>query len=251
MTDLDSALVAAQGDQSRGNVFYSLFLNSDVLIPTRDSGGTDGGMRRSKEGESFSPMVVESNGVPFLPVFDRMDRLQKWAQGHEIAFVKMPAHALIRSSLDPRLHLALNVGTPFFKDIVPDELAWLSEEFERQKPSPFTVPAGTKVFVGAPAKIPDGLVDALTTCVSRNQEVQEAYLGQVHFDLPGEKPQLFLVLKLDDNAKSFMQNINEDIGVATRGLLGKQESLTMQVYDGNGISSNVVTSVEPFYRRQQ
>jgi hypothetical protein len=251
VTDLDNALAAAQKDQSKANAFYNLFLNSDVLIPTRDTSGTNGGMRRSKEGETFSPIVVESNGVSFLPIFDRMDRLQKWAQGHEITYVQMPAHALIRSSLDPRLHLALNVGTSYFKEFVPDELAWLRDAFEKQRPSAFTVPAGTKVFVGAPAKIPEGLVAALTTCMSRNQEVEEAYLGQVYFDLPGEKPQLFLVLKLNDAARDFMQNINEDIGVATRGLFGEQESLTMQVYDGKGVSSDVVAAVKPFYRKQQ
>lgn len=251
MTDLDNALAAAQKDQSLADAFYSLFLNTDVLIPTRDTSGMDGGMRRSKEGESFSPIVVESNGVPFLPIFDRMDRLQKWAQGEEITYIQMPAHALIRSTLDPRLHLALNVGTSYFKEFVPDEIAWLRDSFEKQKPTAFTVPAGTKVFVGAPAKIPDGLVAALTTCMSRNQEVEEAYLGQVYFDLPGEKPQLFLVLKINDAAHDFIQNINEDIGAATRGLLGEKESLTMQIYDGKGVSSDVVTAVKPFYRKTQ
>jgi hypothetical protein len=37
VTDLDNALAAAQKDQSKANAFYNLFLNSDVLIPTRDT----------------------------------------------------------------------------------------------------------------------------------------------------------------------------------------------------------------------
>lgn len=251
MTELDKALAAAQQDQAKGDAFYSLFLNSDVLIPTRDAAAPESGSRRSQENESFSPIVVENEGVPFLPIFDRMERLEAWAQGQEITYVQMPAHALIRSSLDPKLHIALNVGTPYFKDFLPDELAWLRLAFEEQKPSAFTVPAGTKVFVGAPAKVPDGLEASLTACMSRNREVQEAYLGQIHFDLPGEKPQLFLVLKLEAVGQEYLQNINEDVGVATRGLLGEQEALTMQVYDGKGISSEVVDTVKPFYTREK
>lgn len=251
MTELDKALVAAQQDQTQSDAFYSLFLNSDVLIPTRDAGAPEGGARRSCEGESFSPIVVENEGVPYLPIFDKMERLQAWAQGKEITFVQMPAHALIRSSLDAKLHLALNVGTDHFKEFVPDELAWLRQAFEEQKPSAFTVPAGTKVFVGAPAHIPDGLEDALRSCMRRNAEVEAAFLGQVHFDLPGEKPQLFLVLKLDASGQAYLQNIDEDVGVATRGLLGEQEALTMQIYDVKGISSDIVDTVQPFYTREK
>ena len=251
MTELDKALAASLKDQAKSDAFYSLFLNSDVLIPTRDVAALDNGIRRSQDGESFTPIVVENEGIPFLPIFDKMERLQAWAQGQEITYVQMPAHALIRSSLDPKLHIALNVGTPHFKEFVPDELVWLRQTFEEQKPSAFTVPAGTKVFVGAPAKVPNGLEESLITCMSRNREVQAAYLGQVHFDLQGEKPQLFLVLKLDDVGQAYLQNINEDIGVATRGFLTEQESLTMQVYDGKGISSDIVETVTPFYTRKK
>ncbi len=252
MTELDNALSAAQKDQAKSDSFYNLFLNSDVLIPTHyttDPTGIE--MRRSQEGESFAPIVVESNGVPFLPIFDKMERLQAWAKGQEIAYIQMPAHALIRSTLDPKLHLALNVGTPFFKEFAPDELEWLRRAFENQKPAAFTVPTGTKVFIGAPARIPDGLVNALTTCMNRNHEVEAAYLGQVHFDLPGEKPQLFLILKVDSVGQEYLQNISEDIGIATRGLLGEQESLTMQVYDGKGVGFDLVATVQPFYRRKK
>jgi hypothetical protein len=251
MTELDKALAAAQQDRGKTDAFYSLFLNTDVLIPTRDVAAHGGGSRRSQEGESFIPIVVENEGVPFLPIFDRMERLQAWAQGQEVSYVQMVAHALIRSSLDPKLHFALNVGTSYFKEFDPDELAWLRQSLEEKNPSAFTVPGGTKVFVGAPANIPDGLEDALRSCMRRNTEVQAAFLGQIHFDLPREKPQLFLVLKTEAAGQQILQSINEDIGVSIRGLLGEQESLTMQIYDGKGVSSEIVGTVEPFYVRDQ
>ena len=250
MTDIDKALYASQHDQAKADAFYNLFLNSDVIIPTYSLNETNNtGVRRSEEGESFTPFVIDSDGIPFLPIFDTIERLQAWAEGKEMAYVRMPAHALIRSSLDPKLHLALNVGTPYFKDFVPDELDWLRQVFEQQKPSAFTVPAGTKVYIGAPASVPNGLIDALGLCMKRNAEIEAAYLGQVHFDLEGEKPQLFLVLKMDSSGQQYFDNIKEDIGVATRGFLAKGEFITMQLYDGKGISSDVVSTVEPFYTR--
>ncbi|MDG2306079.1 MAG: hypothetical protein P8R42_15810 [Candidatus Binatia bacterium] len=41
-------------------------------------------------------------------------------------------------------------------------------------------------------------MDALTARMRRNPEVGAAYLGQVEFELPGEEPQLFPALDLDD-----------------------------------------------------
>ena len=249
VTELDKALAAAQEDQAKAESFYNLFLNSDVFIPTHDAAPRESGFHRTQAGESFSPFVVESDNVPCLPIFDTLERLQAWARGREITYVQMPAHTFIRSSFDPRLHIGLNVGTPHFKEFVPDELSWLRQAVEAQEVSDFAVPAGTKVRVGVPANIPDGLEEALRSCMSRNREVKAAFLSQIHFDLPGEEPQLFLIPKLDDVGKDCLQTINEDIGVATRGLLGNQESLTIQVYNENGISSEVVTRIEPFYTR--
>ena len=250
MTPLDQAHENLKQDQSHGGAFYDLFLNTLVFIPTHDDPALYGDPRRSLPGETFCPYVVESKGVHYLPIFETYERLVSWSAGHQMSYVQMAAHALIRSSLDPKLHVALNIGTPYQKIFVPDELAWLRSVYEKQKPKEITVPAGTAVQVGAPAKIPDGLEDSLRQCLKRNEEVEAAYLGQVHFHIKGTKPELFLVLKVYEKGKPFLKNIQEDVGVAIRGFLGKGENLTLQVYDGKGISSTVVESVKPFFKRK-
>lgn len=251
MTELDKALAASHENDEKADAFYTLFLNSDVFIPTHDPAPQDGEKRRSKEGESFSPLVVESDGVPFLLVFDRLERLQAWAAGDAIDYVRIPAHALLRSSLDPELHVVLNVGTPHSKEFVPDELAWLRGTVDRLEPAAVAVPPGTKVLVGPPATVPDGLTDALTACMRRNPEVAAAYLAQVEFELPGEKPQLLLLLDVDDAGQKYLRSIRGDIGIATRGILAEQESLTIQVNDGTAVSSEVVSQIAPFYTRAE
>ncbi|PSM31306.1 enhanced serine sensitivity protein SseB C-terminal domain-containing protein [Haliangium sp. UPWRP_2] len=251
MTPLDKALQEAKDTADAADAFYSLFLNTAVFIPTHDPAAESSGSRRTAPGETFHPFVVESEGKPYLPVFDTHDRLTAWAGGHPMTYIQMAAHALIRSSLDPKLHLALNVGTPNLKVFVPEELERLRQVHQAQTPKQFTVPAGTRVLVGAPASVPDGIEESLRHCLERNEEVESAYLGQVHFMIEGSKPELFLVLKIDDTGKEHLDSIQEDIGVALRGFLQKGENLTLQVYDGKGTGSGVVEAVKPFYVRKR
>ena len=248
MTPLDKALEDAKQNQSKGDAFYNLFLDTEVLIPTHDQPTNEDRPRRTQVGETFRPYVIEHDDTPFLPVFDEYDRLLAWAQGHQMTYVQMTAHALIRSSLDPKLHIALNVGTTYTKIFVPEELTWLRNLCETQLPKSFTVPAGTKVQVGVPVDIPKGLEASLRECFMRNTEVETAYLGQVHFMIDGYKPELFLVLKIQEHGSQFLNNIQEDIGVASNRFL-RDQNMTLQIYDGKGISSDIVKSVKPFYNK--
>lgn len=249
MTPLDQALEAAKQDQTKGEAFYSLFLNSEVFIPTHDAPATSTELHRAQQGETYLPYVVESQGTAYLPVFDTYDRLIAWTHGIKMTFIKMAAHALVRSSLDTKLHLALNVGTLHTKVFTPGELVWLRNVFETQKPKAFQVPAGTRVFIGAPAKVVDGLEESLRNCFQRNDEIDAAYLGQVHFQFEGAKPELFLVLKLAASGQTAWVSIREDIGIALRGYLKDGENLTLQVFNGEGIGADVVRAVEPFFTK--
>jgi hypothetical protein len=124
------------------------------------------------------------------------------------------------------------------------------DAYETQGPKEFTVPAGTRVLVGAPLNIPEGLEAALRQVLSRNNEVEAAYLGQVRLMIEGAKPRLFLVLKIQEKGKPFLKNIQENVVVATRGFLQEGEHMSLQVYDGKGISSDVVKSVKPFFMKK-
>jgi len=85
--------------------------------------------------------------------------------------------------------------------------------------------------------------------LSRNPGVQEAYLSQIQIDLKGEKPQLFLVLKIDPVYREEFEKINEELSMAIRGKIPEGESITVQIYDGTGINWDIVKTVDPFYTR--
>jgi hypothetical protein len=245
MTPLDKALQAAQSDKSKVNEFYDLFLATDVYVPTHDSSKVESGSRRTTEGETFSPVIVTNKGTDFLPIFDTLERLQAWAGGHELTYIRMPAHALLLS-IDNRLHVALNVGTDHFKEFVSDEVKWLQDSV-RAAGAQQSVPAGTEVLVGTPAKIPSGLEGALTRCLSRNKEIKAGYLGQVMYARQGEKPHLVLVLQVEPVAETVFTAIAHDAGIAARGILGAGEYLDIMRDEGRGVAATIVKQVKPFY----
>ena len=245
MSQLDEALLEAQRNESGQAAFYNLFLNSNVFFPTHDHAIGDTNPRRSKEGETFKPIMIEHQGKVVLPIFDSVERLRSWAQ-REVNYVCMPTHALVRS-IESGVFFVLNAGTEYTKEFVPEELKWLRDSIEMSQPKQCHVPAGTEFLVGAPAKIPVGLEAALRDCFLKNSEVHAAYLGQILYKLPGEKPHLTLVLKTAPLAESALNAMQADIGVAIRGRLLPDEGIDIMFYNGTGVTAEIVKLVKPFF----
>jgi hypothetical protein len=130
MTELDEALATLRQDMNdprNQSKFYDLFLNASFHVPT---------FQEEAEGEAGSgeehpalPLVMESDGNDYLMLFDSRERLLAWT-GQEVPSVQVPGHVLAATS-QPPLHWALNVGTEFSKQFLPDEIAWLREVVER------------------------------------------------------------------------------------------------------------------------
>jgi hypothetical protein len=242
MTPLDKALAEAIAGRNE-SVFYNAFLNAMLFIPTVDAPGHEQ-VRRAGKGESLSPVIIESEGLKYLMLFDSKERLAAWAQ-REIGFAALPGHAIVEM-MGTEFHWALNVGTEHVKTFVPDEIRWLKENLGRAQEE--NVAAGTQVLVGAPAKIPAGLIASLQQGLStRNQEVTAAYLGQVYYVKPGEKPHLALVIEVSTKDKAVIAAICKDLAIATKGLLAKDEYIDILVNDGTGTALEITKAVKPFH----
>ncbi|MBT0664446.1 SseB family protein [Geobacter pelophilus] len=131
MTELDQALDTLRKDMSdpkSQSKYFDLFLNSTFFVPTLgDQELIEIGMVAA-EGEVL-PLVIESEGNDYLMLFDSKERMYAWAQA-EVESVEMPGFVLAATSQAP-LHWALNVGTDYSKQFVPDEIAWLRDVVER------------------------------------------------------------------------------------------------------------------------
>lgn len=131
MTEIDQALSALRAnpdDQKAQSGFYDLFLNSSFFIPTVDEEIETG--ERGKETIEV-PLVIESDGVDYLVFFDQQQRLNDWAE-KDVPSLQLPGHVL--AEMTPAgLNWAMNIGTDYNKQFLPDEIAWLKDVVARCK----------------------------------------------------------------------------------------------------------------------
>lgn len=129
MTELDHALEALRQDMDNAkgqSRFYDLFLNAGFYVPTLDEQAQGG--EPLQEGQVL-PLIIESEGNDYLMLFDTVERLKAWTHA-EAKWVEVPGHVLAATTMPP-LHWAMNVGTGYSKQFLPDEIAWLREVVER------------------------------------------------------------------------------------------------------------------------
>jgi len=128
MTELDQALEKFIQDENEQAQYYDLVLNSHFYIPTHDDADATA-ETVVKENDTIDPIVLEAEGKSYLILFDSEERLSAWAKS-PTSFVVLPGHAIAEMT-PAELHWAVNVGTDFSKEFVPEEIAWLKEVVEK------------------------------------------------------------------------------------------------------------------------
>lgn len=130
MTGLDQALQTLRldmEDTKSQSKYYDIFLNTTFCVPTL--GQQEPGGESTHEEVQVLPLIMESEGNDYLMLFDTEDRLKSWsAEG--VTWVEVPGYVLAGTTMPP-LHWALNVGTEYSKQFLPDEIDWLREVVER------------------------------------------------------------------------------------------------------------------------
>ena len=127
MTELDQALQKCLQDENEQNSYYDLVLNTPFYIPTNDDEARSGKTELA-ENDSVAPIILESESKHYMMLFDSEERLGEWAK-EPISYVVLPGHVIAKMS-PPSLHWAVNIGTEFSKEFVPEEIAWLKEVVE-------------------------------------------------------------------------------------------------------------------------
>lgn len=128
--DLDQALALLRQDMTNAtsqSKFYDLFLNTTFCVPTLDPKELKTDVT-VEEGQVL-PLIIEADGNDYLMLFDSEERLKNWA-GASSTWIGVPGHVIAATTMPP-LHLAMNVGTDYSKQFLPDEIAWLREVVER------------------------------------------------------------------------------------------------------------------------
>lgn len=124
MTALDQALQKFIQNDEEHSQYYDLFLNSQFHIPTIED-EAESGKTTVSENDAISPIILEADSKSYLMLFDNEERLTAWAK-QSVNFVVLPGY-VIAEMTTPELHWAVNVGTDYSKEFVPDEIAWLQD----------------------------------------------------------------------------------------------------------------------------
>ena len=136
MTPLDTAIKNLHDDPENvelRNHFYSLFLQTNFFVPTfnQESGDINRGEGEVEDPESALPLIMEADGANYMMLFDHEDRVVAWAE-EGVKCVSFPGYVAIAMATED-LHLAMNVGTDYAKQFVPEEISWLKAVVEKSK----------------------------------------------------------------------------------------------------------------------
>ncbi|GAM09436.1 hypothetical protein OR1_01715 [Geobacter sp. OR-1] len=131
MTELDQALVplrqSPRDHKSQAN-YFDLFLNSTFFVPILHVEHVTGA-DAEVAAEDVLPLILEVDGNDYMLLFDNKERLHAWAKA-EVESVEVPGYVLAATT-QPPLHWALNVGTEYTKQFIPEEIAWLKDSVEQ------------------------------------------------------------------------------------------------------------------------
>ena len=115
-TDLDNALkLAFDTEGKEANKAYAVFLRTNFFMPVK---------KVEHEEQPFVPLFIQEGEHFFIPVFDTLERLQHWSGDNEIEYTQLMGNAVIRG-LGENVVLCLNIGSPYYKEFLPDEITRL------------------------------------------------------------------------------------------------------------------------------
>lgn len=125
MTALDQALADFIKDDKKQDAFYDLVLNSKFYIPVYSDDVAETGQKEIQKDDNIEPVILEADDNHYLMLFENEDRLSAWAK-EAVNYVVLPGFVIVQMTPD-KLHWALNMGTDYQKQFVPQEIAWLKD----------------------------------------------------------------------------------------------------------------------------
>lgn len=186
------------------------------------------------------PLITGTDGRQAVPLFPSLARLAA-SSASETAYVRLPFQAL-SEGWPPGVDAVIDPGGPF-------ELT-LGTGPHPARPGANTVAAGTRVFVGDPAKEPEEAIEGLRSLFAGMPEVSEAYRAQVYIEAPDEVPHVAVGVRANDGADydSLFARAGEAVTEAADGpftfvAIGAEEDR------GDPIVSHMLEQTSPFYRR--
>jgi hypothetical protein len=125
MTELDQALADYIDDEQKQGAFYDLVLNTKFYVPVYAEDEENVGKKDIQKDDRIEPVILESEGNDYLMMFENEERLSAWAK-EQVSYVVLPGFVIVQMTPD-KLYWAMNMGTDYQKQFVPEEISWLKD----------------------------------------------------------------------------------------------------------------------------
>lgn len=114
MTELDLALEKYLQDENQQGQYYQTIVMTEFLVPLVDGDAGE---------EQVTPLIMETDGKPYLMLFDSEERVSSWAKS-PVKYMHMTGSGLAKISTEG-LHWAINIGGKYAKEFIPAEIEYL------------------------------------------------------------------------------------------------------------------------------
>jgi hypothetical protein len=246
-TPLDNAYATAMSDSNRQNEFYGLLLETELYFPVIETDPAKVSEVPDANSDTLSPVLLDIEGAPVLPIFDTQERLADWAEGTEMRFGGMPGYAIVEmaAAQDPVVQIAFNVGQESFHHMVVEEVSWLNEAWQSMREA-IDMDADAEISLAVPADDYRELKDALVSRMETMPEIERAYVVLVEGlseDVPRD---ICVVLEVAEAAEG--NRIAEELVPTAAAHEPAGESV---VISGNQprILAFAQSETQPFYQR--
>ncbi|MFI5317705.1 MAG: enhanced serine sensitivity protein SseB C-terminal domain-containing protein [Myxococcota bacterium] len=240
--DLERALVAAANDPASEPQFYRTLPDSKLFVMDHSAEQWPAGESITDAPRALSLGRVDIDGVPHVPVFSALSRLQSFVKvpGSQIGLAARVLLCALRGS-----YVALNPGSVYGKSLAPREISELLDGsiFSAQSRLPSS---SHQVFFGQPAQYPHHLIDPLKRLFASRQDVRAAYLAH-YYDPTREEPAHTLI---GVDASGDWKSVVGDAVLVLRRVRRQGEIVDfIPIAEDDGRSRYMVEQTSPFFQR--
>ena len=242
--NLEKALHKAAADHTQAPAFYEELMESKVFILGKPEEEDVGKFTLEEE----QALIIqhwerETDNSPVVPFFTSLQMLQQAIDTDE-PYLELPTTALFQLTMGAPL--VLNPNSEFGMEFDPEDVAVLLDK-DLMVNSEHTLDEETEILLGIAEDIPQSFTRLMTDFLSRQAQVEAAYLGTIQIPADDNVEHLMVGLqgkgdfsKLIETAIQKISLLEEDIGY---------ETVDFYVIDQDDpdISDFMLENIRPFY----
>ncbi|ACC98427.1 SseB family protein [Elusimicrobium minutum Pei191] len=238
--DLYEALKKAASDPIYQGTFYDLLLEAMLIVIYPKEDGTD--RKTFQKGDKIAFIAFNDGKIPIFTSKERIFDNNVVKEKQNIYEIK--GRDLFENAKGATF--VLNPYSDHGKFLLPNEIeSILSEQPRPGLSKQIKIDNPMKVLIGAPAKYPHDMLNALKDLFSTKLEVEAAYIGWIFNPATKEPPHYIFCIE----AKGDIKPLTNEAGYIVSKFIGKSEFVDFIQKDGKAVLLDYFNTIEPFYKK--